>query len=95
MELIAGGLPRPEAQWVVDTRHGEFVARVDLAYPELKIAIEYDGAWHWKQRREDERRWARLRAEGWVVLVYSADDVFNTPLAMCAEVRATRRARAA
>jgi very-short-patch-repair endonuclease len=93
VELISGGLPRPEAQWEVRTPRGQFVGRVDLAYPELMIAIEYDGAWHWEQRQADERRRARLRALGWEVLVYTADEVFKAPGAMRAEVAATIRRR--
>ncbi|HET6908102.1 MAG TPA: DUF559 domain-containing protein [Mycobacteriales bacterium] len=91
--LIAGDLPRPTAQYEVRRADGGFVGRVDLAYPELKIAIEYDGAWHWKQRREDDRRRAALRALGWDVLVYSADDIYGTPDNVVAEVRAARAAR--
>ena len=95
VEMLLSGLPRPAAQWEVRTPSGEFVGRVDLAYPHVKLAIEYDGAWHWKQRRADDRRRARLRAQGWEVLVYDADDVFTRPLEMCAEIARTLRARAA
>ena len=71
--LTNAGLPRPVAQFEVRNSRGVFAGRVDLAYPELKIAIEYDGAWHWKQRREDDRRRAKISAVGWVVHVLSAD----------------------
>ena len=36
------GLPAPVPQHVVRDEHGQFVARVDLAYPDRTIAIEYD-----------------------------------------------------
>src|ERR1700758_3674085 len=41
--------------------------RVDIAIPELKIAIEVDGAYHngWNQRIEDECRDQRRRRSGW------------------------------
>ncbi len=93
--LITGGLPRPEPQHEVHRADGDFVGRLDLAYPEAKLGVEYDGADHWKQRREDDRRRAAIRACGWEVLVYSADDVFKTPWAMCAEVRDQLRRRTA
>lgn len=93
--ITAAGLPRPEAQWVVRTAGGRFLARLDLAYPDLKIAIEYDGAWHWKQRRNDERRRAAVRALGWVVLVFDADDVYADPEGLARTVWAARRAHRA
>jgi len=93
--LIAGGLPRPEAQFEVRRPDKSFVGRVDLAYPELKIAIEYDGAWHWKQRREDDRRRAAIRALGWEVHVFSADDIYGARERLVAEVQASRRKRSA
>jgi very-short-patch-repair endonuclease len=43
-----------------------FVARVDFAYPDLKIAIEYDGLWHGERQAflSDRRRLNRLAAAG-------------------------------
>ena len=51
--------------------------RLDLAYEELKIAIEYDGEeFHStpEQRAHDEERRAALREEGWGVVVVRKDD---------------------
>lgn len=77
--LVDGGLPRPVAQFVVYDDIGEFVARLDLAYPDVKVAVEYDGALHWAQRRDDDRRRDRLRALGWTVIVVSASDIYRHP----------------
>jgi very-short-patch-repair endonuclease len=49
------------------------VARVDLALPKLKIAIEYDGRWHEAQRALDNERLASLRGEGWTVIIVTAE----------------------
>jgi very-short-patch-repair endonuclease len=51
------------------------IARVDLALPELMIAIEYDGRWHEQdlQRALDNERIAALRAAGWTVLIVTAE----------------------
>jgi very-short-patch-repair endonuclease len=66
----------------------------DFAYPELRVAIEFDGAWHWSSRRHDDRRRHRLRELGWTVLVFSADDVYGKSQDMAATVaRACERAR--
>ena len=91
--LVDGGLPRPVAQYDVIDRSGWFVARVDLAYPIERVAVEFDGAWHWERRRDDDRRRDRLRALGWDVLVFSAEDL-RTPEAVVTRVAAALRRRA-
>lgn len=91
--LLAAGLPRPVSQHVVYDEAGGFVARLDLAYPAERVAVEYDGAFHWKQRRDDDRRRDRLRALGWTVLVFSAEDYYQQPEALTKTVRAALAAR--
>ena len=44
--LVRQGLPAPVHQFVVRTDDGAFVARVDLAYPDWMIVIEYDSVEH-------------------------------------------------
>lgn len=82
------GLPAPVAQFRVFGEDG-FIARVDFAYPELKLAIEYDGAWHGErdQFAQDRRRLNRLVAAGWTVLHVTAEDL-RDPAALAARVRA-------
>jgi hypothetical protein len=77
--LRRAGLPMPQPQWVVRTAAGEFVARLDFAWPDARVALEYDGADHWSQRRHDDRRRAAARALGWHIDVISADDYWKTP----------------
>lgn len=67
--LGAGGLPAPVQQhWV---RVGGQSYRLDLAYPEHKVALEYDG-WDAHRSRSsfdsDRRRDRLLQLDGWVVL---------------------------
>ena len=97
LRLVESGLPRPEAQWVVRDGRKRFVARLDLAYPEQKVAIEYDGAWHWRQRRKDDRRRDAARRLGWVVVVVSADDFYGRfePIVDEVRVELAKRAHAA
>jgi very-short-patch-repair endonuclease len=73
--LVLAGLtpvPQYEVQWA-----GRFVARVDLAFPDERIAIEYDGAHHFvdDQIPQDEARIRRLEAAGWRVIRLSAPDL--------------------
>lgn len=91
--LVEGGLPRPDAQWEVKNAAGVVLWRLDLAYPDVKVAVEYDGAWHWKQRRDDDRRRAALRALGWDVHVFDADDVYGNPDRVVQEIRTALRTR--
>jgi hypothetical protein len=85
--LSFAGLPRPAAQYVVRDDEGDFVARLDLAYPAERVAVEYDGAFHWDQRRADDRRRDALRALGWTVLVVSGQDYYQSPESIIAKVR--------
>ena len=61
--LRAAGLPEPEVQYPI--RDGErLVARVDFAYPEIRLAMEVDGyRWHGGRRvlgtRSQQRQWHR------------------------------------
>jgi hypothetical protein len=72
------GLPAPTAQYRVFDDRG-FVARVDFAFPELRLAIEYDGAWHADagQLGRDRRRLNRLQAAGWTVFFVTAADMHD------------------
>jgi hypothetical protein len=85
--LVSAGLPRPTAQHVVRDASGKFLARLDLAYVGIKLAIEYDGAHHWEQRREDDRRRDAIRALGWTVIVVSASDYRDAPIRVVEHVR--------
>jgi len=74
--LALAGL-HPVPQYSVRDAKGEFVARVDLAFVEQRVAIEYDGAWHAEtgQFAQDRRRLNRLRLAGWTVLHVTAADL--------------------
>jgi very-short-patch-repair endonuclease len=87
MLLIREGFGVPVAQYVVRNSHGDFVARADLAYPDRRLIVEYDGAVHWEQRRADDRRRDAIRALGWTVLVASRSDYYEHPQEFVAQVR--------
>ena len=76
------GLGEPMRQLVVDDRHGQFVARVDLAWPELGLFIELDGMQHAGQPVYDARReTAVVAATGWLVGRFTWDEVVRNPVA--------------
>ena len=70
-------LPTPEFQYEI-WHNGRFVARVDAAYPEHRIAIEYDSYEHHTGRhaivRDNDRR-NELREIRWRTVVFTAADI--------------------
>ena len=90
-------LPPATFQYRVKDGQGRFVARVDFAYPELKIAIEVDG---WEKRAKPERmdadhaRQARLAGRGWVVVRFSWNQIVRRPAWVAAQLRSVLCARA-
>lgn len=90
------GFAEPEVQYVVSDA-GRFIARVDLAYPELKIAIEYEGDGHrtdQKQWRADIRRQRDLEDHGWIVIRLTQEDLNDAGAALFARVRSAIASRA-
>lgn len=94
--LHDAGAPPPMCQFVVRDAAGRFVARVDLAYPSARIAIEYEGDHHRERRtfRRDIARVNALREAGWLVLRFTADDVLRRPYDVIRQVSAALRDRA-
>lgn len=96
--LVDGGLPEPVLDHDVYDEFGMFVACVDMAYPDLRIAIEYDG----EQHRTDSVQWSKdidrleaLAALGWHVIRVERRMLFSTPSELLRRVRAARARRGA
>ena len=95
LAIIRSGLPEPKIAPPVIVAAG-VVLHPDLAYPELRIAIEYEGEEH----RLDARRWRddisrrrALEAAGWVVLRVTIEDL-RRPSGFLADLTAVVRTRA-
>lgn len=74
-------LPAPVIQHEV-WHSGRFIARIDFAYPALKLAIEVDGFIAHSSPdafQHDRERQNRLVALGWTVLRFTWDDVVKRP----------------
>jgi very-short-patch-repair endonuclease len=87
--LLEAELPAPELQFVVRDAGGVFLGRADLAWPEHKVLVEFDGDGH-RDRDvfvNDVRRQNRLVAAGWVVLRFTSADVLGRPDEVVAEIR--------
>jgi hypothetical protein len=98
LAMIDGGLPVPELQYEIIDGNGE-LRRVDFAWPDERVAVEYDGLdWHSgpDALRRDRRRTAALLDVGWVVVAIVFEDVRYRAWEFVARIDTQlRRARAA
>ncbi|BAL85942.1 hypothetical protein AMIS_7220 [Actinoplanes missouriensis 431] len=80
--LVDAGVPPGAVQFEVRQASGWLVGRVDLAWPEVRLAVEYDGDQHRsaEQFRRDVERLNALRMAGWTVLRFTAEDVLRQRL---------------
>ena len=87
--LHEAGLPRPVLQFRAVDDRGRQIGFGDLAWPDRKVLIEFDGDHH-RERTTfvgDLRRQNRLVLEGWIVLRFSSADVLGRPDEVVATVR--------
>jgi very-short-patch-repair endonuclease len=93
--LVRHGLPRPVHQFVVTNALGGFVARVDLAYPDERVVIEYESSAHHTGKAALSRDSARRNAiisSGFTALTATADDLRDDATRLAGEVRRVRNA---
>lgn len=86
------GLPEPDLNIDVFTDFGRFLGCVDLAYPQLKIAIEYHGQLHGAQYAKDVERMAAMRAAGWIVIEVTSETL-RSPETLMPRIRAAIASR--
>src|SRR5262249_1584434 len=79
--IIDYGLPLPELQYEIRGSDGQ-LWRVDFAWPEVRLAAEYESIdWH-SGRYEmlrDKRRWAKIQELGWIIIPIVVNDVREEP----------------
>lgn len=87
--IVLAGLPEPVPNLSLRDTDGEPLARLDLSYPSLRIAVEYDGDHHLRrsQRVRDVDRHAWLQRQGWTVIVVLADHLLLRPALVLQRVR--------
>ena len=98
LAMIDGGLPIPELQYEVVDGNGQ-LRRLDFAWPDQRLAVEYDGVdWHSgaDAMRRDRERASALLDVGWVVVAIVFDDVRHRSWDFVARINTQlRRAEAA
>jgi len=94
--MPAHGLPDPVVQFEVRDRSDHLIARVDAAYPDARIAIEYDS----KQEHSDEFQLARdarrrnaLAAVGFVTISVRHGDLNRGGDDFCRHIKRILRER--
>ena len=88
--LRAHGLPEPVMEYRIHSAEGGFIAQVDLAYPNRRLAIELDSIrWHHNRESFERDRYRRnqLTVIGWEVLNFTWNDYAKRPEALCDVVR--------
>jgi hypothetical protein len=79
--MIDHGLPLPELQYPIHGRDGE-QWRVDFAWPEVRVAAEYESVdWHVgrEEMLRDKTRWGKIQELGWTIIPIIVDDVRRYP----------------
>ena len=84
MLVVLAGLPEPVVNHIIrDPRTGDWLRRFELAYPELRIAIEYEGRHH----RDDDEVWDRdidrredLDRRSWRIVQVISKGLYDNPL---------------
>jgi hypothetical protein len=90
--LVDVGFPAPEVNWSFHDRDGRQIFRLDLAWPEYRIALEYDGYLaHLGREGADRTRQAELERSRWIVVRARADDLGSLYRVECAVDEAFRR----
>lgn len=88
--IVLAGLPEPVVNHVEYREDGSWDRRFDLSYPQVKLAIEYDGRQHAKSVRQwehDVARRERLDQDGWRLVVVLARDIYHSPAQTLERVR--------
>jgi very-short-patch-repair endonuclease len=90
--LVLGGL-RPRVR--LEVCGGRY--RLDLAFPECKLAVEYDGDWHLLGNQPEPalRRRTELEADGWEFVIVTKDWLHEDPRGMVNTVREALSRRSA
>ena len=84
------GLPAPVLQHVIRDGAGGFLGQVDLAWPDRRVLVEFDGNVH-RERRvfvDDLRRQNGLVLAEWTVLRFTSADVLGRPEYVLTVIRA-------
>jgi hypothetical protein len=77
LSVVEAGFPDPELNVEVRDADGAFLGRVDLAWPDLRIGLEYDGDHHRERETfwHDQRRDNGFAVNDWLIIHATAGDL--------------------
>ncbi|MDH6197804.1 hypothetical protein M2272_004460 [Mycobacterium frederiksbergense] len=90
--VVRAGYPPPQTQHPIYNEYGVLIGEVDTAWPELKIAIEYEGQHHTDPDilRKDIARIDEMIEMGWIIIRITCRDGEATVLGRLAKAWASR-----
>jgi very-short-patch-repair endonuclease len=76
--ILDAGFPFPQTQHPIHTLSGKLLYRLDMAWPEARICLEYDGyEAHEEQTAYDAERDHRMAERGWLTIRARKRDLLN------------------
>ena len=94
--MVLARLPEPQVNKILRADDGSWVFRIDLCYPGILLAIEYEGRQHaenTQQWNSDIRRRTKLEAMGWRFILVTAEGVFGRPEETVRDIKDAMRNR--
>lgn len=90
--VVRAGYPPPQTQHPIYNEYGALIGEVDTAWPELKIAMEYEGLHHTDPEvlRKDIARIDEMIEMGWIVIRVTCRDGEAKVLGRLAKAWASR-----
>ncbi len=90
--VIRAGYPPPQTQHPIHNEYGALIGEVDNAWPELKIAMEYEGLHHTDPDvlRKDIARIDEMIGMGWIIIRVTCRDGEASVLGRLAKAWASR-----
>ncbi|HYO38398.1 MAG TPA: DUF559 domain-containing protein [Nocardioidaceae bacterium] len=82
MLLVLAGLLEPQVNLEIRNELGDVRLRFDLSYPEVRVAVEYDGRQHAEstaQHNRDLERREEIDNREWRIVVVTADGIYRNP----------------
>ena len=81
MLLVLAGLPEPEVNLQIRDGNGTILMRVDLSYPGVRLAIEYDGRHHVELEEQWDRDVERRDDldDSWRMLTVTSKGIYKHP----------------
>ena len=87
--LVRSGLPQPELNFDAYDSRGRWLGCVDIAYPQQRVVIEYEGEHHFtqaEQYRTDIDRRERFAEAGWRTIRVTKEHLQRNPAALVARI---------